>query len=315
MPEPALAQNDFVIHHCSLHTQPQGGEPMPEASTYERFKRAVEDEWRNPQVTAAYRKWDRDESEWGRAARELIIDRASLRPGLRVLDIGSAHGEPGIAIASAVGPSGRVTLLDLAPELLEIAAERARRDGLANIDTQVADAHDLPFGDESFDRVTSRLAAMYFADYHRAFQEALRVLRRGGRSTYLVWGPFEQPMFRDIVGVLFKYVAPPEDEPGAPSPFRFSEPGTLARAMSEAGFANVREESASVPTTFPGDPARWWEWFIDMAPPVQTWLAGMDDGQREAALAEIHAALRRFDDGRVISVPIDVHVCSGEKAL
>jgi ubiquinone/menaquinone biosynthesis C-methylase UbiE len=35
--------------------------------------------------------------------------------------------------------------------------------------------------------VTSRLAAMYFDDYHGAFQEALRVLRRGGRATYLVW--------------------------------------------------------------------------------------------------------------------------------
>jgi SAM-dependent methyltransferase len=140
-------------------------------------------------------------------------------------------------------------------QLLEIAAERAHRDGLTNIDTQVADAHDLPFADESFDRVTSRLAAMYFADCRRAFQEALRVLRRGGRATYLVWGSFEQPMFKDIVGVLFEYVAPPEDEPGAPSPFRFSEPGTLARAMAEAGFEHVREESVRVPTTFPGGPA------------------------------------------------------------
>jgi hypothetical protein len=42
--------------------------------TLERFKRAVEEEWRNPQVTAAYRKWDQEESDWGRAARDLIID-------------------------------------------------------------------------------------------------------------------------------------------------------------------------------------------------------------------------------------------------
>jgi ubiquinone/menaquinone biosynthesis C-methylase UbiE len=288
---------------------------MPDAKTFERFKRAVEDEWRNPKVAAGYRKWDRDESEWGRAARELVIDRANLRPGLRVLDIGSAHGEPGIAIAAAVGPSGRVTLLDLAPQLLEIAAERASQEGLTNVDTEVADAHALPFGDESFDRVTSRLAAMYFADYPAAFREALRVLRRGGCATYLVWGPFEQPMFKDIIGVLFNYVAPPEDESGAPSPFRFSEPGTLARAMADAGFENVREESARVPTTFPGDPTRWWEWFVDMAPPVQTWLASLDDGQRHAALNEIYAALRPFHDGRFVNLPIDVHVCSGERAL
>jgi cyclopropane fatty-acyl-phospholipid synthase-like methyltransferase len=75
-------------------------------STIERFKQAVEEEWRNPQMAAAYRKWDRDESEWGRAASDFIIDRAELTPGLKVLDVGSAHGEPGIAIAEVVGPSG-----------------------------------------------------------------------------------------------------------------------------------------------------------------------------------------------------------------
>jgi ubiquinone/menaquinone biosynthesis C-methylase UbiE len=126
-------------------------------ATIERFTRAVEEEWRSPQVTAAYRKWDRDESEWGRAARDLIIERADLAPGLNVLDVGSAHGEPGIAIAEALGLSGHATLIDIAPDLLEIAAERARRVSLANVTTQMADAQALPFQDASFDRVTSRL--------------------------------------------------------------------------------------------------------------------------------------------------------------
>src|SRR5690606_10563715 len=71
--------------------------------------------------TAAYRKWSRDESESGRAARDLIIDRARLAPGMSVLDVGSAHGEPGIGIAESVGPSGRATLVDIASDLLEIA--------------------------------------------------------------------------------------------------------------------------------------------------------------------------------------------------
>src|SRR5262245_24625133 len=116
-----------------------------DAARIEGFKRQVEKECRDPLVTAGYRKWDRDESEWGRAARELIIDRAKLSPALRVLDVGSAHGEPGIAIAEAVGPEGHTTLIDLAPDLLEIAARRARDAGLANVTTRVADAHELPF--------------------------------------------------------------------------------------------------------------------------------------------------------------------------
>jgi cyclopropane fatty-acyl-phospholipid synthase-like methyltransferase len=81
----------------------------------QRFKSEVEQEWQNPQVTAAYRKWDRDESERGRAARDFIIDRAKLALGMSVLDVGSAHGEPGIAIAETVGPSGIRLLLPNLP--------------------------------------------------------------------------------------------------------------------------------------------------------------------------------------------------------
>lgn len=281
----------------------------------QRFKREVEQEWRDPQVTAAYRKWNHEESEWGRAARDFIINRAKLAPGMRVLDIGSAHGEPGIAIAETVGPGGHVTLLDIAPDLLEIAAERAHHAGLTNVTTQVADAHELPFPDQTFDRVTSRLAAMYFADHLRAFREALRVLKPGGMAVYLVWGAFEQPMFRDIIGVLFKYVSPPENEPGAPSPFAFAQPGSLSQALEAAGFADVREESATLPTTFPGSPQRWWEWLLGTAAPVQTWMASLSRADRERALTEIYEALQLYHDGKSVNVPIDIIVASGRKSV
>jgi hypothetical protein len=103
-------------------------------------------------------------------------------------------------------------------------------------------------------------------------------------------------MFRDIIGVLFKYVPPPEDEPSAPSPFRFSEPGSLARALEDVGFTNVREESATLPTRFPGDPRRWWESLVDTAAPMQTWMATMTGAERERAKDEIYAALDQYYD-------------------
>jgi SAM-dependent methyltransferase len=155
---------------------------------------------------------------------------------------------------------------------------------------------------------------MYFADYPRAFREALRVLKPGGMAVYLVWGAFEQPMFRDIIGVLFKYVSPPDDDPGAPSPFTFSETGRLSQALAGAGFVDVREESATLPTTFPGTPERWWQWLVDTAAPVQTWLDSLVASDREKALEEIHHALRRFQDGDRVNVPIDVIVASGKKS-
>jgi ubiquinone/menaquinone biosynthesis C-methylase UbiE len=281
-----------------------------DAARIAAMKRAVEDEWADPRVAAAYRRWDRDEAEWGRAARDLVVDRARLSPGLRVVDIGSAHGEPGLAIAEAVGPTGHVTLVDLAPDLLDIAARRAREAGLRHVATRVADAHELPFEPGAFDRVTSRLAAMYFADKPAAFAESRRVLTPGGRAVFLVWGPVEQPMFSDIIGRLFKYVPPPDDD-GSPSPFAFSQPGTLAAALTAAGFVDVTEEQATLPTAFPGPPSRWWEWIVDTGAPLQTWLASLSPEDEQRAVAEILDALSPYDDGQFVRVPIEVIVATG----
>jgi hypothetical protein len=141
------------------------------------------------------------------------------------------------------------------------------------------------------------------------------VLKPGGAAVYLVWGTDDQPMFRDILGILFQYMPLPEDEPGAPSPFTFSEPGTLGRALQDAGFADVHEETATLPTSFAGTPEQWWEWMVDGAAPVQTWLASLADEDRQKAVAEIHGALQRFYDGEIVNVPMKVNVASGSKSV
>lgn len=280
----------------------------------ERFHQQVEQEWKDPRVAESYRRWDRDESEWGRAACDRIIERANLSPGLRVLDLGSGHGEPGLAIAERVGSGGCVTLTDLNADLLAIASRRAEAAGLRNVDTRVADAHQLPFADGSFDRVTCRFAAMYFADHLAAFREAARVLRPGGSSTWLVWAGFDQPIFRDVVGPLFAYVTPPEDEPGAPSPFKFAEPGSLHRALEEAGFVRIQEQHETLPTTFHGTPERWWEWFVDMAVPLQSLIGSLTPDDKRKALGEVHTALNAFVRNGSVNVPIDVIVATAERA-
>jgi ubiquinone/menaquinone biosynthesis C-methylase UbiE len=53
--------------------------------------------------------------------------------------------------------------------------------GITNVEFQLADAHDLPFEDESFDSVTCRRAAHHFVDVGQALREMRRVLRPGGR--------------------------------------------------------------------------------------------------------------------------------------
>lgn len=284
---------------------------QPTAGDIARVKEEIYDEWQSPAIVAAYRKWNAQETAWGSKATELVVDRAKVAPGMTVLDLASGHGEPALALAAAVGPAGHVTATDLGPALLAIAEERARRERLTNLTFRVADAHALPFPDGAFDRVTSRLGVMYFVELARSLQEAHRVLKPGGRATFLAWGPVGQPLFEILVGGLFQYVEPPESEPGVPDPFMFAEPGSLSGALRDAGFREIEEEQATVATPFPGTPRQYWDWFWDMALPLQPLLEGLSADQRQQVIDEALAALRVYDHGERVTIPVQVVVASG----
>ncbi len=77
-----------------------------------------------------------------------------------------------------------VTGIELSPEMLALAQERARQLGHP-ADLRLGDAQELSFEDESFDTVTCTLGFCTIPDTNRAAAEALRVLRPGGRLLML----------------------------------------------------------------------------------------------------------------------------------
>lgn len=276
----------------------------------ERLKERIRNEWNAPALVAAYRKWDKEETSWGREATEVIVQRANLQPGMKVLDLASGHGEPSLALARAVGPEGHVTATDPASGLLTIAKAKANRMRLRNITFQRADSHELPFPDCTFDRVTCKWGVMYFADYQQALQESLRVLKPGGRATFLAWGRTQ------------KEVHTPPSEPVISSPFTFSDPGSLTTALSEAGFAGVEEEQIDVSLIFPGTPQRCWEWFVDMSAPFDhvdpvnkgsVHIQDVEQEQRKRALGQVRVGFEKGYDGKRVTLPGVVVVASGSR--
>ena len=103
---------------------------------------------------------------------------ARLLAGERVLDLGSGSGMDVFAAALQVGPGGFVAGVDITPEQLA-HAERLRRG--TNVSFHRARIEELPFDDGSFDAVISNGVINLSADKRRAFAEAARVLRPGGR--------------------------------------------------------------------------------------------------------------------------------------
>ena len=116
--------------------------------------------------------------------KKLGLERLAVQPGESVLEIGFGTGHSLVALAEAVGPTGKIYGLDISDEMVALAQQRLAEAGYAErAELQRADAEHLPYGDESLD-------AIYFSFTLELFDtpqlpivlgECRRVLKPGGR--------------------------------------------------------------------------------------------------------------------------------------
>ena len=133
-----------------------------------------------------------------------LLDGIDLEPGMDLLDVGTGSG--GTVAIPAAERGAKVVGSDITPVLLEHARRRAEEVGVA-VEWVEADAQELPFGDASFDRVTSTFGAMFAPDHRRAAAELVRVCRPGGMVAMATWAN------DGFAGELFKlsgsFIPPP----------------------------------------------------------------------------------------------------------
>ncbi|UVJ41277.1 methyltransferase domain-containing protein [Arthrobacter sp. CJ23] len=110
-----------------------------------------------------------------------FFDLADLKPGERVLDLGSGSGMDVFTAALEVGDGGQVVGLDMTEPQLEKAESLRKKAGMPQVTFVKGHIEDLPFADASFDCVISNGAINLSPDKAAVFREAARVLRPGGR--------------------------------------------------------------------------------------------------------------------------------------
>ncbi|MBI2175250.1 MAG: class I SAM-dependent methyltransferase [Parcubacteria group bacterium] len=125
---------------------------------------------------------------------ERIIESFDITPKMFVADIGSGAGFYTIPIARAVGPSGRVYAVDVRREMLELVQNNARRAGLHNIQTVVADLEEpssISLPDASVHAAV--LANILFQIEHKdaLAEETRRIIKQGGTVYIIDWIPPE----------------------------------------------------------------------------------------------------------------------------
>jgi len=273
-------------------------------------KETMRQEWAG--AASAWRKWAPKLAAQSRAATELVVQGAELAPGMHVLDLASGTGEPALSVAKAVGKQGRVVATDLIPDMLDAAHENALAQGLSNIQFRMADAEHLPFSQGEFDRVTCRFGLMFFPDVQKALTGIQRVLKPGGRVSFLVWGTFEEnPLFSVTLGPFLKHVKVPPPQPDAPGIFRFADDAKLARTLTAAGFREVRASKQRLAWPWPGPPEEAWESMRELAAPFKKMIAALPPEKTAEVIHEVMEGVRRFHDGEEINFPATVVLAMG----
>jgi SAM-dependent methyltransferase len=151
---------------------------------------------------------------WATVGERLVEDVGVA--GLDVLDVATGTGMTAIAAARA---GGRVTAVDVTPDLLEIARARAGSVGLT-IRWITADMQATPLGDAGFDRVLSTFGAMFAAEPRAMARELVRLCRPGGLIAACAWTP--DGVFGRIAPTVARFL--PSRPPG-PSPTAWGTPG------------------------------------------------------------------------------------------
>lgn len=115
----------------------------------------------------------------GDELRRRAADALALSPGAAVLDLCTGNGRILPELAAAVGPEGRVVGVDISPRMLDHA--RRRSASFAHVELIEADAARLPFLDDSFDAIVASYGFSAVPDLDSVLDEAMRLLRPGGR--------------------------------------------------------------------------------------------------------------------------------------
>ncbi len=217
----------------------------------------------------------------GTALTARLLALAGPRPNERALELACGPGGLGLAAAEQV-PDSEIVLSDVAPEMVDIAARRARERELTNVSTAVIDLEAIDAPEASFDAVICREGLMFAVDPALALREIHRVLAPGGRFAAAVWGPrASNPWLGVVLDAASAHFGRPMPPPGVPGPFALEDAVRLGRLVRDAGFAAATVEQLEVPTGAASFDD-WWSRTTSLAGPLAKVIGGLPQAAADA---------------------------------
>jgi ubiquinone/menaquinone biosynthesis C-methylase UbiE len=186
---------------------------------------------------------------------EDLARRLSALDPKRVLETAAGTGIVTRALERSLSSGASILATDLNQPMLDHAAGRISS---SRVSWQKVDAQALPFPDGAFDAVVCQFGVMFFPDKQKAYREARRVLKPGGRFVFNVWDRIEHNEFADLVTAAVADLFA-DDPPRflARTPHGYYDQQAVIAELRSAGFVNVAAETLTRRSVAPScrDPA------------------------------------------------------------
>lgn len=246
----------------------------------------------------------------GRAA----IERLSLRPGERVLDVGCGCGTTTLDLAEQVGSGGTAVGADVSRPMLAHASERAAAsDSIASF--LEADAQTHNFGDGSYDAVFSRVGVMFFKSPEAAFANLRRAVAPGGRLTFACWRErADNPWLVTAMKIAGQHIElPPPPEVGEPGPFSFADESHVRPIVEGAGWADVAFERFDTELHLGSDAEDATKFIMQMGP-ASPLVAEADEKTQAAVFSDLQAALAHHGGPEGVRMEASIWIVTAKQA-
>ncbi|MFL5825357.1 MAG: class I SAM-dependent methyltransferase [Thermoleophilaceae bacterium] len=230
-------------------------------------------------------------SELLRPVARVLVDECAISAGQDVLD--AAAGDGNVAIAAAE-EGASVTACDITPLMVERGRARSQAGGV-DIEWVEGDVEALPFGDRSFDCVTSAFGLFLAPRPELAASEVFRVLRPGGTLGMTAWT--REGFMGQVFEMNGRFDPGP---PGLPATMDWGDDGVVRQRLKGLA-SSVRTDRRPLRWKF-DSPQEYWD-FLGNSGPTAARRAALEAGvvdQMRSALFEIIDRFNLVDDGRVV---------------
>jgi ubiquinone/menaquinone biosynthesis C-methylase UbiE len=233
------------------------------------------------------------------------LERLTVTPGARILDVGCGWGDTAIVLARKTGPRGEVLGLDCVEQFLEDARRRAAAAGVDNVTFVTADVERYPFEPE-YDLCFSRFGMMFFEHPVVAMRNVHKALKPGGELMFIVWRDIEDnPWLGLPKQVVLDFLPPPGEDARTcgPGPFSMANPEVVTQQLEIAGFTDIAFERNDGPVEVGDSVENAMRFQLALGPAGEVFREAGEEAERQRPQIEeaLRQALAPYErDGKIV---------------